>query len=165
MSTERLEVIRNLASKSPDGPMIEVGIYEGGSAEIIYEVGQTLGRSVYLYDTFSGIPWKDDIDSHQVGDFIGTLTHDTAKQCFPGANVIKGIFPREMEIPDGIGFAHLDVDVYKSYRESLDVLIPKMKKGGIILCDDYCLLGAAKAIDETPGFKVFLRDERVFFWC
>ena len=135
----------------------------GGSAEVLYKVASEQGRALYLYDTFTGIPHKDPIDSHNVGDFSGGLSFSATMKDFPEAIVQDGIFPRMQFIPEEIAFVHLDVDQYRSYRESLDALIPKMVKGGVILCDDYCLDGAKKAIDETEGTKIPLPDGRMMF--
>lgn len=154
-----------LAKSSPPGALLEVGVYKGGSASVLYEVAQLQNRSLWLYDTFSGIPYADDVDSHKVGDFSDGMSLESAKLAFPLARVQECVFPGGVEMPDSIAFAHLDVDQYRSYRDSLDVLMPRMVRGGIILCDDYCLGGAAKAIDETAGDKNFLEDGRIFFRC
>ncbi len=152
-----------LANSAPSGAFVEVGVYLGGSAEVLYEVAQKQRRRLYLYDTFSGIPFADEIDSHRVGDFGVGASFEATQAAFPDAVVQKGIFPRDQAIPDSIAFVHLDVDQYRSYRECLDTLLPRMVRGGMILCDDYCLGGAAKAIDETKAEKELLPDNRILF--
>lgn len=54
----------------------------------------------------------------------------------------------------GIKFLHLDVDLYLSYKQTLDSLYPLVNKGGVILLDEYNeppdtkFPGAKLAIDE-----------------
>ena len=52
-------------------------------------------------------------------------------------------------IPDHISFLRLDTDLYESTRDQLEILYPKLSKGGVLHLDDYghCP-GARKAIDE-----------------
>lgn len=163
ISRESLELMRGFAIEVPEGPIVEVGVFMGGSALVLQGVADERGMQLHLYDTFTGIPHKRDIDSHQIGDFGNGLTYEEASDLFPRAFVTKCIFPDCEGIPERISFVHLDVDQYQSYREALDVLIPRMVKGGMILCDDYCLGGAREAIDETSGNKELLKDGRMLF--
>jgi hypothetical protein len=151
------------AECSPRGDFVEVGVYRGGSASVLYEISQIQHRLLYLYDTFEGIPFSGPDDTHQVGDFSDCDGAEAIHCAMPEAIVQKGVFPRDQTIPKQIAFAHLDCDQYQSYRESLDIIIPRMVRWGIIMCDDYALAGAAKAIDETPGHKEFTRYGRLIF--
>ena len=48
-------------------------------------------------------------------------------------------------------FVHIDVDMYEPIRDSILFFYPRMKKGGIIVFDDYGFLGfpgAKPAVDE-----------------
>lgn len=159
----RLAGVRILAEVSPSGSLIEVGVYRGGSAAVLHEVAHRQNRELWLYDTFRGIPFADEIDSHKVGDFGDGMSLEDAIKAFPSARVQECVFPGTATLPQRIAFAHLDCDQYRSYREALDAILPRMDKGGMILCDDYALSGAAKAIDETPGDKVSLSDGRMVF--
>ena len=163
ISPERLELMRQFAMQVPEGPMVEAGVFMGGSALVLQQVADERGMQLYLYDTFKGIPHKRDIDSHQIGDFGNGLEYEEAQDLFPRAFVTKCVFPHCEGIPEKVAFVHLDVDQYQSYREALDCLIPRMIKGGMILCDDYCLDGAREAIDETQGNKELLKDGRMLF--
>ena len=133
--------------ETPDGCFVEVGVYKGGTASRMTEIAQEQGREIFLYDTFEGIPFKYEIDSHPVGDF-GDADYETVKSILPYANVIKGIFPDSVVEMPSISFAHIDVDQYKSYIDCIDYLSPLMVKGGIMWFDDYHLEGARKAILE-----------------
>lgn len=153
-----------LAEVSPAGPFIEVGVYKGGSSQVLYDLAKKQGRSLYLYDTFTGIPFAGDFDSHREGDF-GDVVMQTVVESLPGAVVQKGVFPNpDLVVPERLAFVHLDVDQERSYRESLDCLMPRMVRGGMVLCDDYCLTGAARAIDAVSDqrcVKAVLTDGRM----
>jgi O-methyltransferase len=138
------------ARSAPDGCFVEVGIYTGGSASILTEIAQEQNRKVFLYDTFEGLPYSSNGDTHQVGEFCYT-DYEYIKNALPYANVIKGIFPESAVEMPSVAFAHLDVDQYESYVGCINYLKPKMVKGGIMWFDDYELAGAKKAIDELIG--------------
>lgn len=163
ISAEKLAVLKVLASGTPNGPILEVGVFMGGSAVVLNEIATKQGRDLYLCDTFTGIPYKSEADSHNIGDFENGLTPEETKALFPQAIVQQCRFPVGANVPEGISFVHLDVDQERSYREALDFLASRMKPGGMILCDDYCLAGAKKAIDETAGIKSQLIDGRMLF--
>jgi hypothetical protein len=148
------------ASRTPAaGCFVEVGVYRGGSAWHLYALAQSQARALYLYDTFKGIPHKDPIDSHSVGDFADT-SHAAVMALFPDAWVVKGIFPASALPMPGIAFVHLDCDQYRSVRESVVYLQPKMMRGGIMWFDDSpCLAGARQAVQELFGDRLQLSSE------
>lgn len=54
-----------------DGRAAEVGVYKGGSAKLLSEIFR--GKSLDLFDTFSGLPKHDpDKDRHREGQFDDT---------------------------------------------------------------------------------------------
>jgi O-methyltransferase len=146
-----MECMEWLSSQAPEGCFVEVGVYQGGTAKVLYRVCEQQGRKLYLYDTFKGIPYKDPIDPHVVGDFSYTDPEYISKM-LPKALVREGIFPASaVEMPP-IAFVHLDVDQYRSYKESIEYLKPRMVPGGIMWFDDYgCVPGATAAVDELIG--------------
>ena len=160
-----LAIMAKMAKDSPAGDFIEVGVFKGGSADILYEVSESQNRTLWLYDTFKGIPFKDEIDLIAMGQFSEGLSYEDARKSFPKAKIQEGIFPKQSLLPKQIAFVHLDVDQYQSYREGLDKLLPLIVPGGSVLCDDYGLPGAKKAIDETQWEKRLLEDGRMLFQC
>lgn len=164
LTGERLARLYVMAEASPPGALMEVGVYQGGSAEVLYDVAKLQSRELWLYDTFTGIPYASEVDSHKVGDF-SEASYEVIRREFPNAIVQQGVFPENMMLPGKIAFVHLDCDQYRSYRESLDELLPRIIPGGMIVCDDYCLQGAAKAIDETKHPKEVLDNGQVVFRC
>lgn len=147
----------SVAEGCPEGCFVEVGVYEGGSAQALYEVAVRQGRKIFLYDTFQGIPYSDPVDSHRVGDFKGG-DPEYISLILPKAMVVQGIFPNSaVEMPP-IAFVHLDVDNYRCYKEAMEYLEPKMVPGGIMWFDDYdCTNGATVAVNERYGRDTLLR--------
>lgn len=155
---QNLRCLCDEAGETPlEGCFVEVGVYLGGSAFFLANVAQTQGREIYLYDTFCGIPYKGELDSHPVGDF-GDTSADLVRQMIPYAKVVAGVFPHSLVPMPKVAFAHVDADQYQSIRDCCRVLGPMMLPGGKILFDDvWCLAGATKALEETlwPISKTF----------
>src|ERR1700731_3301004 len=155
VSEECARALSELAKTTPPGAFVEVGVYQGGTAWHLSKAAQEQSRPCYLYDTFSGIPYKGELDSHPVGDF-GNTSAQEVKEAIPYAQVIEGIFPQSALEMGLIAFVHLDGDQEQSYREALAYFHLKMVKGGIIWCDDVgCLNG------EDAGFKEFCQTHRL----
>lgn len=155
LGPDKLDKLKELAMAAPHGNIVEVGVYGGGSARVLAQIAASRGVTLYLYDTFEGIPHQGPDDPHQVGDFSDGLTFEECLLMFPNSVVIQGIFGPGSYVPSEIGFVHLDVDQEKSYLDSFRILIPHLVPGGMVVCDDYELPGARKAIDST--FKEVIR--------
>jgi hypothetical protein len=145
--------LEQVSAMTPPGCFVEVGVFQGGSASVLYRVCQEQGRRLYLYDTFTGIPFKDPIDSHNVGDFAqNSNAPEELSKVLPKAFITVGVFPRSAVAMEPVAFAHLDCDQYKSYTDSINHLLPMMVSGGIMYFDDYdCVPGATQAVNELIG--------------
>lgn len=148
----------SLAGETPQGAFVEFGVYRGGTAYRLYRLAEKQGRELYLFDTFSGIPYRDEIDNHLVGDFSDTSIEEVRKAC-PNARLIIGVFPDSFrdfpQVP--ISFCHVDADQYRSVRAACECFSPLMVKGGVMVFDDYnCLPGATKAVDEFFAERVLI---------
>jgi O-methyltransferase len=145
------------------GIVIEVGVWRGGLAKIMSEC--LPDKKLYLFDTFEGIPYANEKDNfHIVGHFKETDLEFVQNFIgnFDKTFFVKGVFPSTLkEIDDTlnlnkIAIAHLDVDVYQSYKESLAAIYNKMQIGGIVILDDYNVescAGATIAVDEFLADK------------
>jgi len=141
---EMCELVRTM----PQGCVVEVGVYQGGSAMWLDKVCQEQQRELWLYDTFTGIPYQGPDDSHKVGDF-GDTDAEKVSRLIPKAQVVKGLFPDSIQKMPPVAFAHIDVDQYESYKGCLDALAPLMVPGGVMWFDDVgCLEGANRAVRE-----------------
>lgn len=145
------------ASRAPEGAIVEVGVYRGGSA---WHLAQ-LGRPLYLYDTFEGIPFQGNLDhGNPVGKFADTSA-EAVQQLIPSATVVKGLFPDSLVDMPPVGFVHADADQYDSTKAILDQMPGRMVKGGFILFDDFGVAdcpGATQAVYESP-YRVLILGE------
>lgn len=148
-------------SKSKDGDIAEVGVYNGSSAKIICEVKGV--KTLYLFDTFAGLINVSDFeDQMEEGWYSAKL--DKVKDYldkYENVEFYKGNFPNQTGhfIEDKkFCFVHLDVDTYKCTMDSLKFFYPKMVKGGIILSHDVNRLKGVK-----KAFKQFSRLENIEF--
>lgn len=143
-----IEDLHAIAKASPPGCFVEFGVYQGGTAWHLAQIAREQGRELFLYDTFAGIPGKDDIDSHQIGDFADTSL-EQVKAAIPDAHYCVGVFPETLAPMPPIAFVHVDADQYQSLKDAIRRFVPLMVQGASIVFDDYkCLAGADKAIAE-----------------
>ncbi len=165
----RVGFMIRLAKRAPmDGAFVEVGVFRGKTARMLYILTERMGRRLYLYDTFEGHPYPfkrlkeptDGIGCHvPKAKDMARLEHD-----LPGCSIIKGVFPQSAIEMQPIAFAHVDVDSYQSTRDTIDHLWPLMQDKGIMLFDDYGKhFGCRQAVDETfhiPERWVYSRIRR-----
>lgn len=137
-------------SKIP-GDIAEVGVYRGGSARLMCEARGS--RTLYLFDTFEGLPSTDSLDSRFAGgqyasSFEAVRTYLAA---FPRVHIYKGLFPETSGsiMKKRFSFVHLDVDLYQPTRDSLEFFYPRINSGGMFLIHDYLWAdGVRKAVQE-----------------
>lgn len=167
LGCEAIEDLRLIASAAPAGVFVEFGVYQGGSAWHLAQIAREQGRQLYLYDTFTGIPCKDDVDSHQIGDF-NDITLAQVKRAIPDAIYCVGAFPDTLVTMPPIAFVHVDADQYQSLKDAIRLFVPRMVKGASIVFDDYkCLAGADLAIAEWEaelGYKISETRSQKGWW-
>jgi O-methyltransferase len=139
------------ASTKLSGDLAEVGVFKGGSAQIICEAKGK--RILYLFDGFDeGFPGTEDV--HIKGSMPVKMEEvkNRLKQ-YPNVYFYRGAFQDNCQViaEKKFSFVHLDVDTYYSTRDCLNFFVPRMSKGGIILIHDYSnsrCPGVKKATDE-----------------
>ena len=130
------------------GYLAEFGVYQGGSLEIMARFNP--GVDIIGVDSFEGVPAASNIDIHQEGDFGGVNARNVIGYfglAYPAVRIFKGFIPKIFEAFDGntrFGFSHIDLDMYDSIYNTLDFVLPRTLKGGMILLDDY-------KVRSTPG--------------
>jgi O-methyltransferase len=162
-----LEALMRLARGAPPGDFAEFGVYKGGSAARLAEIARAQGRRLFLFDTFSGIPVKSEIDGHNVGDFNDTSL-DSVFAAIPDAIFFPGVFPATLLATkvavERLAFVHVDADQYESVKAACLHFPDRMVRGGIMLFDDYkCLDGATLAIEEW-GEPISLTEQGKAVW-
>lgn len=141
--------LRGVAWAMPKGNFVELGVYQGGSAWHLAEVAKAQDRKLYLFDTFTGIPFQDQVDSHQTGDFCDTSSEAVAA-LIPSAIIVKGVFPETMIPLLPVALVHVDCDQYRSVKAACEIFPKFMVPGGVMIFDDYGQLeGATLAVDES----------------
>lgn len=155
VSEHCLKEMSQKASETPEGIFVEFGVYRGGSARVLADIAVKQNREIHLFDTFTGIPFRDGIDQHNVGDFSDTL-ESSVRDHVPEAIFHVGVFPDTMPTEfKKIAFLHIDADQYKSYKDAIRLFGPYMVKGSVMWFDDVgCLAGADKAVNEEFGDSI-----------
>ena len=155
-----LEIARE--SLAVEGDFVEFGCYKGDTSLLLAEILKNSGKKLWIYDSFSGLPEKNEMDFSPVGENFKAgelfVTKREVKARFLRANlpvpVIKKAWFNNLlptDLPEKIAFAFLDGDFYESIRDSLKLIQDKMADGGKIIVHDYsseALPGVARATDE-----------------
>jgi O-methyltransferase len=160
LSPDRVWVLYCMARQAlnMEGDFLEAGVYQGGTARVLRQVLASKPRSskrLHLFDSFAGMPKTNSTkDIHRENDFCDTTVESVSAFVGKDDFVVyhKGFMPDTfVGLEDAqFSFAHVDVDIYQSVLDSCAFVYPKMKKGGIILFDDYGLPscpGAREAVD------------------
>jgi len=148
---DRLYTIYNVLHaflKSDNGKfgLVEIGAYRGGTSWFMSKIVNDLGlknTTVHVCDTFSGFSQDDinvKIDRYEAGSFCETNVDRVRKLMspFPDAKIHVGrIQDTYKQLPEKIGFIHLDVDLYKPTKFVLDNLYERLIPNGVIIVDDY----------------------------
>lgn len=156
LAPDVLNELIETARAAPPGDLVEVGVYQGGSAAGLVEVAREQGRRLFLFDTFRGMPHGNPaIDRHEPGEFADTSL-EAVQAAIPEAICVPGVFPESLPAGVGpIGLAHVDCDQYESVRACCAALAPLMAPGGVMVFDDYDVLpGARLAVDEAFAGRV-----------
>jgi O-methyltransferase len=154
------------------GDSAECGVRFGASSLFILNGLDDPDREHHLFDSFEGLsePTKEDHPSEnersvwKSGDLAAAeeVVHKNLS-AFSNCRYYKGWIPdRFDEVSDRLfSFVHIDVDLYKPTLDSLKFFYPRMRQGGIILCDDY---GSSDCPGATRAFDEFFRakEESIF---
>lgn len=132
------------------------------------------GRRIYGFDSFEGFPkpsaedrsprnprkgeWKVSTVESVYQVLVNGIEGDFVQE---SVTLVKGFFDESLEQYRGgkVALLHLDVDLYQSYKVTLEYFWPKVAQGGVVLFDEYkntigMFPGANKAIDEFLGDRV-----------
>ncbi|MEW5703584.1 MAG: TylF/MycF/NovP-related O-methyltransferase [Pseudomonadota bacterium] len=150
------------AAKLPEGDVIEVGVWRGGSGCLLAKRFATLAPSavVYLADTFSGVVKSSSVDrgygdgAHS--DATRQIVVDLAEGIDAHVEIMQGVFPDETGhavAGNKFRFAHIDIDVYESAKAILDWLWPRLLHEAIVVFDDYGFV-------SCPGITHLVNDRR-----
>jgi O-methyltransferase len=144
------------------GDVVECGVYKGGSAAVLARVAthSRMRRTVWLFDSFQGLPPAAQIDGEKAVEHVGTLTANPEEvqellrktgADLRRVRVVPGFFQdtfSTVEIPR-IALLNIDADWYDSVKLCLERFYDCVVPGGFISFDDYGYWpGCKAAVDE-----------------
>ena len=172
-----LQAMQHIGRAKIEGDIVECGVWKGGNLILCGLMARRLGltRRIWGFDTFEGMaePKEDDVRIANKESFHAhwqKATKDGVTDwCYSPYEEVEQNFRREVgggelklikgkvedtltdpnNIPDKIALLRLDTDWYESTKKELDVLYPRLQRGGVLIIDDYGYwAGAKKAVDE-----------------
>ena len=166
-------------SKMIEGDWCEYGVAHGRTSALLLQVmlQQPLRRTLWLYDSFEGLPVPHDKDV-MLHDIFGkgsmaayagsisfpetivtaellSVTADVSRFKINKGWITSGSLPDSS--PDTIAFAYLDMDFYQSTYDVLKFLVDRMPRHGKVVLDDYGFfsdgvrIAASEIMAECPG--------------
>lgn len=148
------------------GEIVEVGVWRGGTGALMAHALNN--RPVHLFDTFSGVVKHDaEFDTLYSGGEHADTDEDIVRSLFAKANVEcrihRGIFPDDtlQGLPASICLAHIDVDTYRSVKESFAQIWPRVQPGGMVVFDDFAVFGCEGA-NQAVNEIVAAHDDGLF---
>lgn len=165
-----------------EGAYVECGVYKGGSVMnmALTQLNYAKLVHIYLYDTFEGMTPPGDFDVNYRGISASRILKRPSKRGIASLEQVKKnlsltYYPKEFlhfrqgdvaitlreNVPEKISLLRLDTDWYESTKVELEVLYPRLSKGGVLILDDYGYWkGSRKATDDyfssigiKPEFK------------
>ena len=169
--------VKYVVQQKIPGDIVECGVWRGGSMALVARTLLLLGdtsRTLYLYDTFEGMPAPTDRDrdllGRAAGDLMSAEPRETGHTIWAyatlddvRANLLATGYPADRivfvpgkvedtipaTIPAAISLLRLDTDWYASTRHELQHLYPKLSSHGVLIIDDYGhWRGSRDATDE-----------------
>lgn len=172
-----IQSIKHINEKKIEGDIVECGVFRGGNIILTKMLCNEfrLNKKIFAYDTFDGMP-EPTIHDRDLKNIHAKPTYDKYKLnntswCKADLNEVKSNILKfnfdieedfyfikgkveetlkiEKNIPEKIALLILDTDFYDSTKIELEVLYPRLQKGGILIIDDYGhWKGSKKAVDE-----------------
>ncbi len=163
--THKLEQFRTaLATREHiPGDLAEFGVYNGGGTRELAFLAPS--RTVWAFDTFSGIPAEDyggeEDSSDPPGKWVPSADNPWALFAgIPNVQVVPGRFADTLAlVPLDVRFVlvHVDCDLRRSHEQVFQFLEQRMQPGGIVFLDDPQLKGANRAIREWTARQPVVR--------
>ena len=157
-------------SLSLDGAVCEFGVAQGATSALIANEIRTSGKSLWLFDSFKGLPRpsakdvliNDIFGLGSIEKYAGTMAHGQEEVLarlkvidFPlnSVQLVDGFIEdtiRYPGLPPVICFAYVDFDFYEPIKVTLEFLHARLPSGAHVLVDDYGWFssGAQAAVDE-----------------
>lgn len=174
-----INALQEIDKNKIEGDFVECGVWKGGNIILARHYSPT--RVCWVYDTFNGMPAPvNEVDGAWSLEKFERRAKDSYMSSVPGtwlgipleevkANIAAfGLYDENLlrfvegpvektlldpaNLPDKIALLRLDTDWYASTKIELEVLYPKLAKGGILIVDDYGQWqGSRKAVNDYFG--------------
>ena len=148
-----LDLLRKTLNQNVEGDIVEFGCYRGDTSVLLQREIRP-PKTLWLYDSFAGLPPKTKEDNSAAGDQF------RSGELFVTKREVLDKFKRLNLMLPKISFAFLDGDLYSSIKTSLHLIESKLQKGSIVVVHDYNnpeLPGSARAVDEwikNHGYQI-----------
>jgi O-methyltransferase len=172
-----------LSLQSP-GAIVECGCFNGGSTAKLSIVGDIMGREVFVFDSFEGLPSVDPYNARDLhmrrsaqikrdwkpGEYAASLEHVKNNVLSYGVidrcTFIKGWFNETLprHLPPQIALAFTDVDVPSSAKECLVSIWPKISEGGVFFSHDIAYIKVIQNFVDEELWKNTLHEHPPIFW-
>lgn len=169
-----IQSIKYLSEEKINGDFIECGVFKGGSLGImaLYAEKFQMNCEIYGYDTFDdgflNSPLNDKditlknkkiVPAKKINNFypkkedVEKILRNFFNNERYSPKLIKGdilkTLKEEKNIPNRISLLRMDTDLYLTTKLQLEILYPRLEKGGILHIDDYGMCpGVKAAVDE-----------------
>lgn len=189
-----IQSLKHIQENNIEGDIVETGVFKGANLVLINNFlnRSNIEKKIYAYDTYAGQPEPSNLDYDLKGkSMIDKFSDFKKKNITPvfcsledvKKNIkkyspfdydkiifIKGkveeTLNSEKNIPQQISLLRLDTDFYESIKKSLDILYPRLSKGGVLIIDDYGhFKGAQTAVDNYFKDKKNIWMHRVDYTC
>lgn len=179
--------IQDVVEKGVPGDLIETGVWRGGATIFMRAALEAFGdtsRSVWVADSFQGLPKPDPSRASDVGDALWqyeqlAISLEQVKSNFERYGMLdervrflEGWFEDTLPAApiERLSVLRLDGDMYDSTMVALEALYPKLSQGGYAIVDDYgAVVGCRDATDDfrrTHGIEEEMHevDWTCVFW-
>ncbi len=172
-----MQAVRYVDRAEIPGDIVECGVWKGGAMLLAKACHRntSLQRRFYLFDTFAGMSAPTHRDRRMIDDADARTEFMVARRdghvdwCYAPLEEVRGNFQRfglldenvifcqgpvedtlrARPLPDQIAILRLDTDWYESTKIELEVLYPRLARGGILIIDDYgWWRGSKEAVEE-----------------
>ena len=157
-----LRLAQRIEEEQVPGDVVECGVYRGGSAATMARVAthSPLNRTVWLFDSFQGMPPVTEVDGPGAEDWVGALAYNPRKvekllrrtgSDMSRVRIVEGFFADtfpNVNIPQ-IALLNVDSDWYESVKICFEKFYDAVTPGGFVSIDDYgSWPGCRLAVDE-----------------
>ena len=148
--------------KNINGDILDIGCMRGGVGMMMSKIN--LKGNTYLIDTFSG--FHEEEKYHKKDMFIFTDIEELKENIkyfnLKKIKILKQNFPSKEKLKNikKLKLCHIDVNTYRSTKNSYNYVKKKLVQGGFIIFDDYGIFGVEQVVRFVNKIKI--KDKKQF---